>query len=65
MSKQTDFTASNSGKMYNDLLPIFIETRTKAVKMVKKYNALYAEDEPLRSKILSELFGSVGEDVFF
>lgn len=54
-----------SGKMYNDLADILIQTRQTTMRALLTYNNLYGTDEPARKKILSDLLGSVGESAFF
>lgn len=54
-----------SGKMYNDLTDILIQTRQTTMRALLTYNNLYGTDEPARKKILSDLLGSVGESAFF
>ncbi|MDA3974038.1 sugar O-acetyltransferase [Enterococcus thailandicus] len=54
-----------SGKMYNDLADILIQTRQTTMRALLTYNNLYGTDELARKKILSDLLGSVGESAFF
>jgi len=65
MNDLLGFDVSKSGKMYDDLSPVFIETRKMAVKATKEYNALYGKDEQKRTEILQALLGSVGELAHF
>lgn len=65
MKELLGFNASKSGEMYDDLSPIFVETRKKAVEATREYNALYGKDEQKRIEILRALLGSVGESVHF
>lgn len=63
--EESYFEASKSGEMYNDKHEVFLNARKKAVKLTKKYNALYGEDEEQRTQLLKDLLGSVGEEAFF
>ncbi|EOH93033.1 sugar O-acetyltransferase [Enterococcus pallens] len=63
--EESYFEASKSGEMYNDKHEVFLNARKRAVKLTKKYNALYGEDEEQRTQLLKDLLGSVGKEAFF
>ena len=54
-----------SGAMYNDVDPVLVAERRRAVAMTNEYNSLFGIDDERRGEILRALLKSVGENVSF
>lgn len=54
-----------SGKMYNDLAPVLIKKRNRAVLLTNQYNNSYGKPALIREEILRKILGSMGNNVNF
>ncbi len=65
MTLEQQLEKIKSGKMYNDLTEELIQARADAVALTNQYNQSYGQPPQEREKILRQLLGAMGEDVFF
>jgi maltose O-acetyltransferase len=65
MNLEEQMKRVKSGLMYKDTTPELIGARARAVELTDRYNATYGQPPEVREKILKELLGKIGKNVFF
>ena len=60
----TEWEKLQAGEVYNDFDRELFERRVRAKRLFKAYNQTSDDESALRSRILGELFKSVGKDVW-
>lgn len=59
----TEWEKCMAGEIYDCHAPIFIERKARASALCERYNSTPYTDKPERTRILHELFGSIGSNV--